>query len=89
MYVGEKRALEITIHDHLNQPYPPSAAVVEIFDSIGEIIDTQNCMIDENKIYVYIGTKVTGNPGEYEILWSIRRYMYKFKHKTDLLVLEL
>jgi len=89
LYEGEKRAVEITIRDHDDLAYSPSAASVEIKNSEETIIDSQDCMIVENRVYCYITTNITQTPGRYFIHWTIRKDMYIFKHKTDVLILEL
>lgn len=88
LYKNEKRAVELTIRDHNNASYAPSAATAVIKDSDGDTITSQNCMINENRIYIYIITNVTQTPGKYFIHWTIRKDMYTFKHKTEVLVLE-
>lgn len=89
LYKDEKRAIEITIRDHNDIAYSPSAAYVEINNSEGTTINEQNCMIIENRIYCYIAVGITQTPGRYFIHWTIRKDMYIFKHKTEVLVLEL
>lgn len=88
LYKNEKRAVEITIRDHNDLAYSPSAATVEIKNSAGTTIDSQICMMVENRIYCYITTTITQTPGRYFIHWTIRKDMYTFKHKTEVLVLE-
>jgi len=54
LYEGEKRAVEITIRANDDTAYSPSAATVEIKDSDGDTIESQDCMIVENRVYCYI-----------------------------------
>jgi len=88
LYKDEKRAIEITVRDHNDIAYSPSAAYIEVKNSKDELIDSQTCMIIENRVYCYIAINITQIPGRYFVHWTIRKDMYTFKHKTEILVLE-
>ena len=96
LYEGDIKALQIVIRDQDDRPWNPSYAETEIV-SAGTIVDSaRRCLIRNNAISQFINGIVTNNPGTYEIIWKLNKYVildrklkkYTYYHKTELIIEE-
>ena len=90
MYQNEIRAVEIRLTDQDDASFVPDAAYTTFYDSDGDIVRAeQACYTSSNSVYDVVGTIVTANVGDYEIIWKINQGDYTYYHKTYLTVLSL
>ena len=95
LYENEERAVEITIRDQDDVDFTPSAVYAEIRDVDGiVVVDEAVCLVVANKAYTLVSDSVTAVPGKYNVIWRIMKtieggIIYKYFHKTELIVEEL
>lgn len=90
MHTNEIRPLEITINDHVGNPFSPSAAYATVYDEDGtEVVAEQAAMVIVDRVYTIIGTTTTATAGRYTVKWRILYGGYTYYHATDLEVVDV
>jgi hypothetical protein len=96
MYENEIRAVQLAIRDQDDAAYDPSSAYASVIDAEGSVVVEETAaMVEANVVYTLIGTAVTANAGDYQIIWRIVKTVtapsttYTYYHKTDLTVEEI
>jgi hypothetical protein len=87
---NENRAVELKIRDSNGTAFEPTSAFASVRDSDGNIvIEEQEAYVSTNMVYTIIGTMVTSNPGNYDLIWKIVKDSYIYYHVTELEVLKV
>ena len=87
-YEGEVRTLKLSIRDKDGQKFYPTAASASIltYDSIPVSSTNVSASIVDNEVYKLVDKNTTNTPGQYKIVWSIKKNENIYKHVTELRV---
>lgn len=90
LYKDEYRTIEILVRDMAEDDFLIGTAVCHIEDNVGNIVMNETiAMVIGNKVRITIPKTVTSVKGLYNVLWTINKGGYEYKHKTILNVEEL
>ena len=90
LFVGEVRAIELTVRDQDDVDFIPDGVSVTIkdFDAV-DIITDQVAVINTNRISTLITTEVSSVAGIYFIIWKITKEEAIYYHKTIINIREI
>jgi len=87
-YEGEIRTLKLSIRDKNGQKFYPTAASASILtsDSISVSSTNVSASIVDNEVFKLVDKNTTNTPGQYKIVWSVKKDQNIYKHVTELRV---
>lgn len=90
LYIGETRALSIYVRDQNDDDFIAVSASTYIKNSNDEIVVSETpAIVSAASVISLLDTVVTSAAGNYEVVWTLNKSGYVYKHVSFVKVVEL